>query len=282
MCDCVVKNCGQVPSKSPSNHATNRNRSTSLQVMRLIPDSICESSLNFKVRVGRTPFLILFPFLAVTSLVLTHVFEYMNHEQDNIPFHAVDKFVPIPENLVPTVLQDALSESIFEMSNTTPLQADVKNVLFELHNATSFEQPKKKFFTRTTRQILKYEQISYKNNKANFPKERRLMMQPSSQSLSPNATLTACLLIKDDNDILSEWIAYHYYTLKLRYLIVAVDPSSVQSPSPILAKWKLLTDLEIIEWNDNDYMPKYFLENGHAPLEYLTKSDISNDVSVEG
>jgi hypothetical protein len=37
-------------------------------------------------------------------------------------------------------------------------------------------------------------------------------------------------LIKDDNDILNEWIAYRYHFLNLRHMIVAVDPISATSP----------------------------------------------------
>ena len=39
-----------------------------------------------------------------------------------------------------------------------------------------------------------------------------------------------CLLIKDDNDLLSEWIAYHYHVFNMRRLIVAMDPTSKTSP----------------------------------------------------
>jgi hypothetical protein len=73
-------------------------------------------------------------------------------------------------------------------------------------------------------------------------------------------SFSACLLVKDDNDILNEWIAYHYHTLQLRTLIVATDPSSTTSPSSILQKWNTSTDLSIQEWTDNDYMPQFFLQ----------------------
>lgn len=34
---------------------------------------------------------------------------------------------------------------------------------------------------------------------------------------------SACLIFKDDNDRLVEWIAYHYQVLPLRFLVVGVD-----------------------------------------------------------
>jgi hypothetical protein len=63
----------------------------------------------------------------------------------------------------------------------------------------------------------------------------------------------ACLLIMDDNHRLPEWIAYHYHVLPLQYLVVAVDPHSETSPSPILKSWRQRhADLQIVEWNATD------------------------------
>mmetsp|Transcript_7544 Transcript_7544/g.16306 ORF Transcript_7544/g.16306 Transcript_7544/m.16306 type:complete len:404 (-) Transcript_7544:183-1394(-) len=53
----------------------------------------------------------------------------------------------------------------------------------------------------------------------------------------PPFHFSACLIIKDSNIILPEWLAYHYTRLPLRRLIVAVDPLSVTDPSPILDEY---------------------------------------------
>jgi Glycosyl transferase family 2 len=103
-------------------------------------------------------------------------------------------------------------------------------------------------------------------------RRRRLDIDPVDASLSPEASFSACLLIKDDNDILNEWIAYHYFVLKLRHLIVAIDPLSSQSPTTVLQKWSNLTDLEIVEWVDPDYMPAEFLSTGRTPRRYMQKA----------
>jgi hypothetical protein len=78
----------------------------------------------------------------------------------------------------------------------------------------------------------------------------------------PSKTFSACLLVKDDNDILNEWIAYHYHTLNLRYMIVATDPASQTSPSELFQTWRDVFGMVIDEWQDADYMPDYFLQ-GH-------------------
>lgn len=89
----------------------------------------------------------------------------------------------------------------------------------------------------------------------------------SSNSNSSNNTDTtafsACLLIKDDNSILNEWIAYHYHVLNLRHIIVAVDPSSATSPADIWQTWRNYTDLTVTEWTDTDFMPRSFLTKGY-------------------
>ena len=95
------------------------------------------------------------------------------------------------------------------------------------------------------------------------------LLTPQAAALDDNATFSACLLIKDDNAILSEWIAYHYHTVNLRHLVVAVDPSSSESPASILSRWRQNTDLKVSSWNDTDYMPQSFVETGYFPEEYL-------------
>jgi Glycosyl transferase family 2 len=95
-------------------------------------------------------------------------------------------------------------------------------------------------------------------------------------------SVSACLLIKDDNDILPEWIAYHYHSLGLRYLLVAVDPSSVTSPTPILDTWRANTDMHIVEWFDEDFMDAEFLRKGyHTPMHRI-EGDASKSRWHEG
>lgn len=107
-------------------------------------------------------------------------------------------------------------------------------------------------------------------------------IEPRPESLSPDSSFAACMLIKDDNEILSEWIAYHYFALKLRKIIIAIDPLSTESPSEILDRWRLNTDMEIIEWHDRDYMPIEFMKNGYPPSEYLQKqTDFKHEMTAE-
>ena len=66
---------------------------------------------------------------------------------------------------------------------------------------------------------------------------------------------SACLLIKDNNIILPEWLAYHYTVLPLRRLIVAVDTLSHTDPSPILDSYRSI-GMNITVWkNESLYYP---------------------------
>ena len=73
----------------------------------------------------------------------------------------------------------------------------------------------------------------------------------SQRLMEHNDTGTSsCILVMDDNHFLVEWLAYHYHVIKLRHLIVAVDPRSLTSPKRILERWKGLMD--IVLWDDED------------------------------
>ena len=67
--------------------------------------------------------------------------------------------------------------------------------------------------------------------------------------------LAACLLLKDDNGQLIEWIAYHYHTLPLRYLVVATDPTSITSPLEVLQRWNKTMGMDIQLWDEPVYFP---------------------------
>ena len=70
-----------------------------------------------------------------------------------------------------------------------------------------------------------------------------------------------CLLTKDDVDILPEWIAYHYYAMKLQHLVVAVDPTSQHNPNEVLQRFRNHLgnkNLTIDQWSDDDFLPTWF------------------------
>ena len=75
------------------------------------------------------------------------------------------------------------------------------------------------------------------------------------KSQESEGTFSACLLWKDDNHFLREWLAYHYQVLPLRRLIIAVDPTARTSPTEILDRYRDRKLMNITEWSDHDYWP---------------------------
>jgi hypothetical protein len=74
-----------------------------------------------------------------------------------------------------------------------------------------------------------------------------------AQSLATDASneFSSCLMVMDDNHRLIEWIAYHYFVMNLRYLVILPDPRSEVFPKPILDRWRKY--MTIVEWSDDDY-----------------------------
>ena len=125
-------------------------------------------------------------------------------------------------------------------------------------------------------------------NGVHYPADIDTAIDDSNSDNNNNNQMPAvsfCLLIKDDNTILNEWIAYHYHVMNMRRLIVAVDPTSSMSPKRILEDWsKVFHDLYITTWNDDDYMPQFFLDEQYdqVPLFFsdreVRKSSITGEI----
>jgi len=64
----------------------------------------------------------------------------------------------------------------------------------------------------------------------------------------PDASFSACLLVMDENFRLQEWIAFAYFTLRLRYIVVTVDPRSKQLPTKVLDLFRSELNMTILEW----------------------------------
>jgi hypothetical protein len=67
----------------------------------------------------------------------------------------------------------------------------------------------------------------------------------------------ACLMVKDDNELLYEWLAYHYTILPLRYIVVGSDINSTQDPTAILERWREKTDLRFRVLQASEFSNRY-------------------------
>jgi hypothetical protein len=196
-------------------------------------ETCCESSVMFNVRFRRCRLLNqLLPILALLS-VFANVYLVVNRKKDMTPLNYG-----------------------FQLGNyiekSKPVEAVKKHELLD-------------GLVKSELEIMALESEEKRKRRHFGPK----LLTPQPPALADNTTFSACLLIKDDNAILSEWIAYHYHTVNLRHLVVAIDPSSVESPMKILNRWRRMTNMDIFEWTDSDYMPQTFLDTGYPPKEYL-------------
>ncbi len=66
-------------------------------------------------------------------------------------------------------------------------------------------------------------------------------------------SFSACLILKDDNIILPEWLAYHYTMLPLERLIVGVDTLSHTDPTPILDAYQQSVGMKITTWKNDSF-----------------------------
>jgi len=83
----------------------------------------------------------------------------------------------------------------------------------------------------------------------------------------PSASFGGCLMIMDDNHFLAEWLAYHWFVLPLRHLVVYIDQKSRTSPIPIFERYKDYITFEVVNWSYPDAysVPPNFLKGSiHA------------------
>ncbi|MGK3741416.1 MAG: hypothetical protein ACI90V_008269, partial [Bacillariaceae sp.] len=173
-------------------------------------------------------FLIFGIFLLVGSFGITIVF--ILHDRISISLSSMS-LLSISEEDMPTATATATAKTTVFMKATTTSSSSSSHMLFE-------------------KQKQQKDDIGIDINN-----------QDSSGHFS------ACTLWMDDNHRLDEWIAYHYYILKLRYVVIGIDPYSKTSPTEIIQKWNkhnfnkvgLLADnnnnnIKIIGWNETEYV----------------------------
>ena len=105
----------------------------------------------------------------------------------------------------------------------------------------------------------------YKKKRRKRQKSRRMSVnntgnnqsKPSNSRTVPFSddapfSWAACLVMRDEFMILPEWLAYHYETMPLRRLILALDPFRKLGPDFIVDAYKKI-GLDITVWTVDDY-----------------------------
>jgi len=99
--------------------------------------------------------------------------------------------------------------------------------------------------TGSTRNAMTYS-YSVQTSDATSEQQQRPVSTPPWE-VPQSESFGACLKLMDDNHWLVEWIAYHWFALPLRHLVLYIDPSSATDPRPILDRWHGYMDFHI--WN---------------------------------
>jgi hypothetical protein len=90
----------------------------------------------------------------------------------------------------------------------------------------------------------------------------------------------ACIMVKDDNDLLYEWIAYHYTVLPLQYLVVGSDINSTQDPAIVLNRWTQANITELHYWilQPSDFIYRHAnRNNSYRPSEEVLVPESSEE-----
>jgi hypothetical protein len=97
---------------------------------------------------------------------------------------------------------------------------------------------------------------------------------PTLTKFSKEESFGACLMVKGDNELLYEWLAYHYTTLPLRYIFVASDVGNTENPSVVLNRWKQAnTDLQFWIKNASTFIHRH----GHVYGPVNSTEDVHHE-----
>ena len=91
---------------------------------------------------------------------------------------------------------------------------------------------------------------------------------PSLPPLREHTDIAVCVMVKEDNDKILEWIAYHYLALPMKNLIACEEPSNREFIRERLegTPWSTLIDIEYV-------LAGYSFFNTQADKEYLKSDD---------
>ncbi|MGK3733415.1 MAG: hypothetical protein ACI8RD_001334 [Bacillariaceae sp.] len=117
---------------------------------------------------------------------------------------------------------------------------------------------------------------------------------PILSSVRPDESFGACLIVKGDNDLLTEWIPYHYTLLPLRYLLVVSDEGNLEDPNDVLRKWRISnTDLKSWmvnvsifenihgEFNEEGTLSRYRKSKTYSKLQQQSNNNNNSTIDHE-
>ena len=108
-----------------------------------------------------------------------------------------------------------------------------------------------------------------------FPSQERVpgvvSLEDDQGTAAEDSFFGACLMVRDDNELLYEWLAYHYTVLRLRYVVVGMDINSTQDPRHVLQRWTNDTGLRHWVLNAPEFSSRHLHEN--SKQEWMGRGD---------
>lgn len=129
-----------------------------------------------------------------------------------------------------------------------------------------------KYFWGMHMQLWRHLDVSMSGFDQPVPSSSAELRFPPLPLVPKNESFGACFVVKGDNDLLSEWIPYHYTILPLRYLVVVTDDDNKEDPTVVLKKWTTAqTDLNWWVFNISEFESIH----GEFDAEAAFKSSLS-------
>lgn len=105
------------------------------------------------------------------------------------------------------------------------------------------------------------------------------LLKPRTE-LRKEDSFGACLMIKEDNSLLYEWLAYHYTVLPLRHVFVGSDEGNKQNPEDVLSRWVTAeTGLEYWIVNATEFVNRH-PQTGNQRKKYANEHEEAHHLFV--
>jgi len=107
----------------------------------------------------------------------------------------------------------------------------------------------------------------------------------NTNDIDDDDSFSACIMWMDENYRLEEWLAYHYYVLKLRYVVITIDTKSETSPQAIIDRWtnndNANLNMTIVTMTPPKYMINYRMWMKRIELSRVTPTEENMYTNVD-
>ena len=136
--------------------------------------------------------------------------------------------------------------------------------------------------------LLTVKNLKMLHNKTqqSLPLQQHLQQHPVLPQVLQRSTLpldiiqmSACLMVKEDNHLMIEWLAYHYHVLPLRTLVVCEQQDNREYVSELLENtpWEELIDIHYVKAGVD-----FYNSSGEVEKMIKNKDDVYAHLAIQG